>query len=203
MPCQILSLGLLVPACVLIHSISLVFLCLNAKEECLRTVSTHLQSALPGLISRPPTTLPQHEKDISDCEKCNKQIGGITERHPHLARVQEETSQGSENPTESSRRCWHDERWILNSSSHRRLGFKPVMFLGFFHKSAIITCKRGLNFNFYTCKVNSGSFLERQRFMAVSWRLSPGFELLAPRAKTTKYAKRFVIFCCFFVLKTN
>lgn len=134
MPCQISSLGLLVPACVLIHSISLVFFCLNGREECLRTVSKHLQSVLPSQISWPPTTLAQHEKDISDCEKCNKQYrgGSHTFGWPGARRDnkpgQRETHRDG---PKSSRRCWRDERQLLNA----HLTAASVMSSTFFSES--------------------------------------------------------------------
>ncbi len=141
------------------------FFCLNDREECLRTVSKHLH---PGQISWPPTTLAQHEKDISDCEKCSKQkrrsshtFGWPGARRDNKPGQRETHRDGPK----SSRQCWHDERQLLNGSFHRSLDYELHFF---FLKAAIITCKQGLNFDFYTCKVNSCRFVERQRFIAVS-----------------------------------
>lgn len=110
MKCPVKYLFGAVSTCMCLNPLNFAcFFCLNGREECLRTVSKHLQSALLRQISWPPTTLAQHEKDINDYEKCNRAaLTLLVGRRP--GRI---TSQGSEKPTElrgpkSSRRCWHD-----------------------------------------------------------------------------------------------
>lgn len=78
------------------------------------------------------------------------------------------TSRGSEKHTEMGPSL-PDGVGVMKGSFSMHISLQPRLWaLLFFLKAAIITCKQGLNFDFYTCKVNSCRFVERQRFMAVS-----------------------------------